>query len=623
MFPFDSIRPVQKDFLNDVKNTVENRRHLLAHAPTGLGKTAAALCPAVEYAIENAKTIFFLTPKHSQHQLAVETLRHMKKKSGKKFITTDFIGKKWLCSHTAIDMLTNSDFSDYCKTLLKEERCSFFNNTRTSSHTLKLTASNMLNTFLEKQPLHAEEAKESASMFCAYEILSELAKQSNVIIADYYHVFSPLRQTILTRMHKQLEDMIIITDEAHNLPHRVMDLMSKKISTISLTKASKEAQVFGFYELADEIADISHVLDKLKGEKLKDSYEAFVEKQVFVDMLENKIGSLSDLITNMMFAAGQIIENKKRSHISIAAGFLDTWINTEGNNFCRVLSAGKTLTGKSYAMLTCRCLDPMLITKEVLDQCHSAVLMSGTLYPMEMYRDVLGFEHERTDMHSYPSLFPRENRLNIVVKGVTTRYSVRNENYEKIAGHVVSCANSIPGNVAVFFPSYEMCNRIHGMVNNKIKKQILIEQQGSSKKERRRIYDSFVSLYAQGAVLFGVQAGSFSEGIDLPGKFLNGVIVVGIPLERPNLLSKALIDYYDIKFGRGWDYGYIYPAMIRSIQAAGRCIRSETDRGVCVFLDERFLWGNYRKAFPSDLRINVSEKPEEEIKKFFVNNKEI
>jgi DNA excision repair protein ERCC-2 len=124
---------------------------------------------------------------------------------------------------------------------------------------------------------------------------------------------------------------------------------------------------------------------------------------------------------------------------------------------------------------------------------------------------------------------------------------------------------------------------------------------------------------AKGAVLLGVMGGSFSEGIDLPGDLLNGVVVVGIPLERPTLSVQSLIDYYDERFHRGRDYGYNFPAMIKVMQSAGRCIRSENDRGVVVFIDDRFLWKNYRDIFPKSWQFTVTKTPSVEIRKFFGN----
>jgi DNA excision repair protein ERCC-2 len=118
----------------------------------------------------------------------------------------------------------------------------------------------------------------------------------------------------------------------------------------------------------------------------------------------------------------------------------------------------------------------------------------------------------------------------------------------------------------------------------------------------------------------GATGGSFGEGIDLPGKFLNGVVIVGVPLDSPDLETQSLIEYYDKLFGAGWDYGYIFPAMNRVVQAAGRAIRSESDRGIIVLIDERFTWKNYFKCLPIDWKIVVTKEPVERIKKFLDSN---
>lgn len=120
----------------------------------------------------------------------------------------------------------------------------------------------------------------------------------------------------------------------------------------------------------------------------------------------------------------------------------------------------------------------------------------------------------------------------------------------------------------------------------------------------------------QGGVLLGVSGANFAEGVDLPGDLLNGVVVVGLPLARPDLKTKESIKYYEERFGKGWDYGYIYPAMSKCIQSAGRCIRSETDKGVVIFLDERFTWPNYFNCLPKE-GLMVSKGYGKLLKEFF------
>ena len=151
-------------------------------------------------------------------------------------------------------------------------------------------------------------------------------------------------------------------------------------------------------------------------------------------------------------------------------------------------------------------------------------------------------------------------------------------------------------------------------------KSIFTEAQGMLKEEKEEMLKKFKSHKKQGAVMLAVSGANFSEGIDLPGDELRAVIIVGLPLSRPDLETKSLIGYYDERFGRGWDYGYIFPAMIKVVQGAGRCIRSETDKGVIIFLDERYSMSNYFRCFPKDYNVKTTKLPEEHIKKFFENN---
>ncbi|MFA6888593.1 MAG: helicase C-terminal domain-containing protein, partial [Candidatus Woesearchaeota archaeon] len=135
-----------------------------------------------------------------------------------------------------------------------------------------------------------------------------------------------------------------------------------------------------------------------------------------------------------------------------------------------------------------------------------------------------------------------------------------------------------------------------------------------------RVLENFKAYKATGAVLLATVSGSYGEGIDLPGDLLKCVIVVGLPLLTPDVETKQLIDYFEKKFKRGWDYGYVFPAFNKVLQNAGRCIRTETDRGAIIFLDERYAWPMYSRCFPEDLHVEMSVKPEEDIELFFGKN---
>jgi DNA excision repair protein ERCC-2 len=272
-------------------------------------------------------------------------------------------------------------------------------------------------------------------------------------------------------------------------------------------------------------------------------------------------------------------------------------------------------TGKRYEV-SLKCLDPALYTGEVFSDAHSTILMSGTLVPLDMYKEVLGVKNSKNEEYRNP--FPPENRLTIITHGITTRFTKRDEYmWRRIAGTLNNVVRQVPGNMAAFFPSYD----IMGTVAKLIKpgsKELLLERQEMTKTQRHVLYKRLEELQTTGGgLLLGVQAGSFSEGLDFPGGMLDCVAVVGLPLERPTLEVEALIKYYDFRFNRGWDYGYIYPAMNKALQAAGRCIRSEKDRGVILLMDDRFKWENYQKCFPKDMNPLVTERPEEHVAKFF------
>jgi len=235
-----------------------------------------------------------------------------------------------------------------------------------------------------------------------------------------------------------------------------------------------------------------------------------------------------------------------------------------------------------------------------------------------MYKDILGFVD--ADEKVLESPFPKENRLSLIIPETTTKFTKRSEEqFRKIANILNKVINNIPGNVAVFFPSYGLRDSIyrHFYELYDDKESIILEKPMLSKSEKESLLNEFKELKDKGGVLLGVATGSFGEGIDLPGDYLKAVVVVGLPLEKPNLETKELINYYDKKFGRGWDYGYVYPAITRTLQNAGRCIRSDTDKGVIVFLDERYSWPNYFRCFPPDYGVKISKLYEEKVKSFF------
>lgn len=605
LFPYDEPRKIQKALMEQIKSCVEMGQNVIAHAPTGLGKTAASLSPCLAHALKRNMTVLFLTPKHSQHHIAVETLKMIRERYKLDFQAADFIGKKHMCLQAGVDQLPNGEFHDYCRDLRKKEQCEFFLNIKNKilrDMTLREVTT----------PLHVEElvtlCRDNA--LCPYELAALVGKKSKVIVGDYYHILSPsIRKSLLERLGKNLSDCIIIFDEAHNLPDRCRDLLTISLNSLTVDRALKENKQFVF-DYEDDLFNISNTLSSLAKKIPLEKNEVLVKKEEFsVDL---------SLVEPMKEAADIIREKQKKSSLGAVANFLEAWVGPD-KSFTRICSRDFTKHGRPFISLSYNCLDPALLMKE-LEVAHSMIFMSGTLSPPSMYMDLLGLDFEKTIPVEYSSPFPQDNRLNLLVPVTTTKFTKRDEKmYKRISGMCSSISNAVPGNVALFFPSYDLRDQVHHFFKGESDKTLILEQPGLTKKERQEMIDTFKSYKKEGAVLLGAASGSFGEGIDLPGKLLNCVVIIGLPLGRPDLETQELIQYYDERFAKGWDYGYVYPAILKSLQNAGRCIRSETDKGCIVFLDERYLWESYKKCFPPDSCLEVTRLPVDRIKEFFKN----
>lgn len=605
-FPHEKIRPVQDKLIDLITAAIEKKTSVIVHAPTGLGKTAASLSPALSLAMKNDTTVFFLTSRHTQHKIVLDTVKKIKKKFRLNIIAASIIGKKWMCLQPGTEIMNSNDFSEFCKSLRDEGKCDFYTNARAKDN---VGCISLLNEIKEVSPVPTEKVVElcKKKSICPYELSLMLASKSKVIVSDYYYLFNPgVRENFLSKTNKNIQDSIMIIDEGHNLPSRIRALLTKRLSDRMIKRALKEAKKYDFDDLAVLLLELEALLYRI-AQNLKINDEKLIKKEVFISEVEN-IKKYEDLIAELKNAAEVVRENQKVSSIGWIASFLESWPAGD-TGFSRIISKYE-----SSVVLIHRCLDPSIATKDVIDAAQTTIMMSGTLSPVEMYKDLLGFPKD-TVTKEFPSPFPKKNMLALIVPKTTTKFTKRNpEQYLHIANICADIVDNIPGNAAIFFPSYYLRNEINNFLEKRCRKTIFSEQPKLTKEEKQEMLDKFCQY--KNAVLLGVAAGSFGEGIDLPG-ILKSVIVVGLPLDKPDLETKELINYYDKKFSKGWDYGYIMPALTKTMQNAGRCIRTEKDRGVLVFLDERYTWPNYFRCFPSDWNLRISVDYVNEVKRFF------
>lgn len=605
LFSHDSIRQGQDELVKTITEALKHKKSVLAHAPTGLGKTAAALAPALDCAIQNDLTIFFLTSRHTQHKIVLETVQKLKERNNLVFPVVSLIGKKHMCAQENIATMGSSDFTYFCKTLVEGNACEYYNNVRGKNTVL---AQQLLQELKIGPPLSPEQVMMRAAehKLCPYELSLLMAEEAKVIICDYYYLFHPkIREALFGKLKKKLEKCIVIVDEGHNLPSRMRDLLTFRLSNKVMKLAIQEAKKYSQDDVLGSLVEIQDVLNNLSAHVKEDK---LVKQDQFSSAI-GKIKNFDELVEELEVAAEMIREDQRTSHIGSVAHFLSEWKRPD-KGFARVISKDDLVISLSN-----RCLDPALLTKNVFEECYSTIVMSATLEPLSMYADILGLSG--AIQKSFKSPFPETNRLALIVPKTTTKYAMRSERqYQEIAKACVEIAETVPGCVMIFFPSYNVRDSVAQFFADKYTKKIFYERSGMEKNEKQKLLDTFSSHAKTGAVLLGVAAGSFGEGVDLPG-VLKCVIIVGLPLDKPDLETTELISYYDAAFGKGWEYGYTLPAMSRCIQNAGRCIRTEKDRGVIVFLDERYSWPRYSGAFPKDWNTRITLDYKEEIARFF------
>ena len=604
-FSHDTIRPGQEELFTTVANALAQKKHVLAHAPTGIGKTAAVLTPALDFALHHDLTIFFLTSRHTQHNIVLETVHKLNERNNTHFPVTSLIGKKHLCAQENVSTMPASDFTSFCKTLVEENACEYYTNARGKNN---LAAQQLIQILKMGPPVSSEQvmARSAQHKLCPYEISLILAEESRVIIADYYYLFHPkIRETLLGKLKKKLEKCIVIVDEGHNLPSRIRDLLTFRLSSKVMKLAIQEAKKYGLDNILSYLVEIQDVLNQLSATIREDK---LIKQEQFTTPVA-KIKEYEELVEEFSTLAEVVRRKQRTSHIGSVAHFLEEW-KRKDKGFARVIS--KDEFGIS---LSNRCLDPALLTKEVFDACYSAIVMSATLQPLSMYADVLGLPN--AVQKSFTSPFPESNRLSLIIPKTTTKFALRSEHqYQEIARVCADIANTVPGCVLLFFPCYRVRDAVADHFAKNYSHKIFYEKPGMEKEEKKKLLDTFSLHTKSAAALLAVAAGSFGEGIDLPG-ILKGVIVVGLPLDKPDLETTQLIAYYDATFGKGWEYGYILPAMSRCIQNAGRCIRSERDRGVVAFVDERYAWPRYNSAFPAEWNTRTTLDYREQIALFF------
>ena len=613
-FPYESLRPHQREFIELVSQAVKNGENAIIEAPTGFGKTVSVLAGILPHAKEMGYKVLYLARTHRQMDRVIEELKAISRKS--QVSGVELRSRKDLCLHTYLLQFTTDAYTAMvvCKNLKKLGKCEFYENEKKK----KAEFDELVRFFLQEPSHPAEILSYSETLeLCPYDLTKRIAEKADVIVASYLYMLNPtIRENFMSSIDADYSDLIVVFDEAHNLPDQAISALSDRISIHTVNRAIKEADEYREHEIANFLSIFGRGLEILYNEKLKDREVEEVPIQpelVFahvVDILNLDARYLVKTLNEMVAVGDAIREDRiekgkpPRSYIGRVGEFLLFWLSLIGrDDYLFLMSRDKGLSLELVA------LDPSKALG-FIKNVQSAVFMSGTLTPMEAFRDVMGIENAR--LKKFPRMVKRENAQVLVAKDVSTRGEERSlQAYRKMVDYIVEAVKIIPKNVGVFTASYEV---LQGLLSANLQvrleetgKAIFIEKQGASSAENDLMVAQFKAhAKGNGAVLLGVMGGRNSEGQDYSGDEMNGVILVGIPYARPTPRVQAQIRYFEKKFpGKGRYYGYYLPAHRKLVQAAGRVHRSAEEKGSIVVLDYRLLWSSIRKDLPDWMKETI------------------
>ncbi len=599
-FPHNAPRPVQEKLIEAVRTAVRQGEILIAEAPTGSGKTAAALHPALAEGLSTGRQVVFLTSKTLQQTMAVSALTAMNQRT---FHTLQVRAKERMCANDRI--------------LCHEEFCRFAKN-----YPEKMARSQILSRLRDSYPHQDpdtvfEEARREE--VCPFEVQLELAQRADAIVADYNYVFEP-GVAMRHLSGDELGNAILIVDEAHNLPDRARQIFSPEILEEQLRAVVNRLLLQPgelFADLARSVEDALKLLGGM-GQALPEG-EAVAEAEPPVEAIrvlraewepkllrylawkrDSKLALVDDPVMDVHFLLQRFA----------------AVLNLYGPDFTCVVE--RRAAGIRLALV---CLDPARALTPTFRAASAAVLMSATLTPSEAIGRVLGLPPDRTSSISLPPPFPPENRKVMILPQVRTTFATREKNYGRIGKVIADMSDAHAGNDLVLFPSYRFLTEVAAVMPT-TRARLLVQRPDLSEFERQSILRALASPPPQGILLLAVSGGMYAEGVDYPGELLSGVFVVSPALPQVSFERELLRRYFEEKEEAGFDYAYLQPGMTRVVQAAGRLIRSETDRGVIALICGRFLEEPYASRLPRDWYNEspeelVTHRPAEEIREFF------
>jgi len=574
-FPFP-YRKGQRDLAVSVYRTILRKKKLFIQAPTGVGKTISTVFPAVKAVGEElGEKIFYLTAKtitRTVAEQAFETLREQNLKF--KVITLTAKEKICFCEETSC----NPDDCPYAK--------GHFDRVNDAVYELL-----MQEDVMSREVLEAQARKHKV---CPFEMALDVSTWVDGVICDYNYVFDPDARLRRFFAEGGAGGYLFLIDEAHNLVERGRQMYSAELCKedfLSVKKLVKgEAPRF-----AKRLEACNKILLAMKKEcenyKVLDNISHFGIQ--LMNVLSETDRYLEECVDKEVRETVLDFYFQVRSFLNIYDGLDENYvIYTEYQEDGRFV-------------LKLFCVNPAANLQKCLDKGNSAVFFSATLLPIQYYKRLLSTEKDNYAVY-IDSSFDTKKRLLMNGVDVSTRYTMRSrEMYQRYATYIFRVVKAKMGNYLIFFPSYRFMEDVYQeftqlLASDEEEMELVIQQKHMDEEERENFLRAFEMGREKSLIGFGVLGGIFSEGIDLTNEKLIGTLIIGTGLPQVCNEREILKSYFDQKGLYGFDYAYRYPGMNKVLQAAGRVIRTEDDRGVILLLDERFQKEKGKEIFPKE-----------------------
>lgn len=648
-FPYSKYRNNQKEMLEEAARTVEENGILLIDAPTGSGKSSIA---ASLLAKADGKKILIAVRTISQLQIFIRELEliRIKKRPDLKFVY--LVGKGNMCplpgfgdiyrrcegvkAFSSALMQQRADRGSLDpskdKTILDQIRkqdkdypviCPYYVNSKvfvpSEEGGRRMVPSPELrkkSEHVQRKVVKPEELKSFAGGICPYDMMLNAARGADVVICNYYHLLDDeIREQLYVNLQTDPDNVILLLDEAHNIGDVVQTIQSIKIREADIEHAANElsslrSKVKGTEAIRHVLPRIANVIDELRQKREQEDIfdrEAFDNAVIKGSLYRNTDDMMEDIIAikEALREMGIQKGDYRETSIEKLCEFLLKLYASRTNS---AFLAAYSKEDDSVA-LEVRNIDPSQKMQELASTHASVILISGTLSPIDAYKKYY-FRDMPVKTLSLPNAFPKENRLVLGCRDITTAFSKRQNkaNNEAIKECILTFAK-LKGNSAVYFPSYQLQQKYADMCAPYIRsKTVYVEPRES--KEANDALKEFISLPAKGrsGILFAVCGGKWSEGLDYRGDQLTAAMVIGLPLAPFTPVRKDIIEYYRFKFGKDGEFiAYTLPAINKSMQALGRVLRTETDKGVLILGDERFLSGSVFKGLSPWIQSEMKE----------------